>query len=311
MHEFVPEFSSSQGFSPHADASTARRSRSGGLRLPSILLSLHSCGENNAIPTFDWVRHAISYGISGFHFDSSRNHSSETLDSIYTRTLREIRESVTITCRIGRCGVGDPPVGFGSRQHLLSCLDQFLQQTNLHYVDVLYAHRHDPLTPLVETADALGAAVTQGKALCVSISQYAPAPAHSLLGMLEKRHIPVAACQVPYALDNRWPEDGLFFVLKQYGVDCVATDVLGPGSLLNCPGTSGLLLDGLAAARGQTVWQLIHSWALNNSHVTSVLSVPATLPQLAGLGEVVQKSHFSRGEKRLLDSFFPSPSPFG
>ncbi|MFJ4806953.1 aldo/keto reductase [Streptomyces murinus] len=311
MHEFVSGFSSSQVFSPHADASIAHRSGSGGSRLPSILLSLRACGENNTIPTLDWMRHAISHGINGFQFDSTQTRSIETLGSVHSHVLREIRESVTITCRIGRCSVEDPPVGFGSRQHLLSCLDQFLQQTNLHYVDVLYAHRHDPLTPLAETADALAAAVTQGKALRIGISQYAPAPARCLLSMLEKRHIPIAACQVPYALDNRWPEDGLFFVLKQYGVDCVATDVLGPGSLLNCPGTSGVLLDGLAAARGQTVWQLIHSWALNNSHVTSVLSAPATLPQLDALGTVAQKSYFSGEEKKLIDSFFPSPSSFG
>ncbi|ETO37019.1 hypothetical protein RFI_00042 [Reticulomyxa filosa] len=51
-----------------------------------------------------------------------------------------------------------------SRKHLLEGVDASLKRLQLDYVDVIYAHRHDPTTPILETVRAFTQIIEDGKA---------------------------------------------------------------------------------------------------------------------------------------------------
>ena len=51
----------------------------------------------------------------------------------------------------------------GSRKYLLASLEQSLRRLGLDYVDIFYAHRYDPDTPLEETMGALNAACARAR----------------------------------------------------------------------------------------------------------------------------------------------------
>ncbi|WP_312635681.1 aldo/keto reductase [Streptomyces noursei] len=202
-------------------------------------------------------------------------------------TVRFRREEVTVSLQVG-IGTPGPLYGFGSRQRVLSTLDAVLQRTGLNFVDVLYAHRFDPTTPLEETAQALAWAVQQGKALYVGLSGFAPAVLRKLLPLMEEHGARVVACQVDYSLLDRWAEDGVFGLLEHYGVGCVATNPLAGGDLaVTVPGRPDDLqmrealtpirhqLTRVAAKRQQTLPQMALSWSLKDPRITSV-AVEAT-----------------------------------
>ena len=57
---------------------------------------------------------------------------------------------------------------------MVASLDQSLKRMGVDYVDIFYAHRPWPDTPMEETARALAQMVRQGKALYVGVSSHSP-----------------------------------------------------------------------------------------------------------------------------------------
>jgi aryl-alcohol dehydrogenase-like predicted oxidoreductase len=52
-----------------------------------------------------------------------------------------------------------------SRKHIIEGLNYSLERLQLDYVDLVFAHRPDPDTPLEETVRAFNHVIDQGKAL--------------------------------------------------------------------------------------------------------------------------------------------------
>ena len=98
---------------------------------------------------------------------------------------------------------------WGSRKYLLASLDASLKRMGLEYVDIFYHHRPDPDTPLEETMGALDAAVRQGKALYVGISNYKAEQTRRAARILRELGTPCLIHQPRYSMLDRWIEDGL------------------------------------------------------------------------------------------------------
>ena len=90
----------------------------------------------------------------------------------------------------------------------------------LDYVDIVYSHRFDPVTPLHETMGALDTAVRQGKALYAGISSYSPTSTAEAATILRELGTPLLIHQPSYSMLNRWVEDGLLDVLESEGAGC-------------------------------------------------------------------------------------------
>ena len=154
-----------------------RRCGRSGLLLPPVSLGLwHNFGAADDFENARRLIHgAFDAGIT--YFDLANNYgpppgsAEECFGRIFMQDLSRFRDELVIATKAGHLMWPGPYGDWGSRKHMLASLDQSLSRMKLEYVDIFYAHRHDPETPLEETAGALITAVRSGKALYAGISE--------------------------------------------------------------------------------------------------------------------------------------------
>jgi L-glyceraldehyde 3-phosphate reductase len=306
---------------------TYRRAGRSGLRLPAISLGLwHNFGDDVPLERQRAIlRRAFDLGIT--HVDLANNYgppygaAEANFGRILAQDLAPYRDELVISTKAG-WDMWPGPYGFGgSRKYLLASLDASLRRTGLDYVDVFYSHRADADTPLEETMGALDAAVRQGKALYAGISSYSPHRTAEAIGELRRLGTPLLLHQPNYSILNPWIEDGLLDVLDDAGVGCIAFAPLAQGLLTDryldgIPAGSrasrdGSLragavtdelrehlraLDGLAAARGQSLAQLALAWALRDPRVTSLVIGASSVAQLEQNVAALARTDFTDAE---------------
>jgi aryl-alcohol dehydrogenase-like predicted oxidoreductase len=81
------------------------------------------------------------------------------------------REDLVISTKFMRCGEGVNRGGL-SRKRLVQGMKNSLNRLGLEYVDVMYLHRYDCETPLLETIRAVNHLVDQGKAFYWGTSEF-------------------------------------------------------------------------------------------------------------------------------------------
>ena len=288
-----------------------RRCGKSGLLLPAISLGLwHNFGNITPFNTQQSIlRTGFDLGIT--HFDLANNYGppygeAERNFGIHMdRDWHTHRDELIISTKAGYDMWPGPYGNWGSRKYLISSLDQSLKRMHLDYVDIFYHHRPDPDTPIEETMGALDQIVRSGKALYVGISNYYdPDQARTAIRILREMGTPMLIHQPRYSMMSRVPEDGLFDVLREEGVGCIAFAPLCNGILTNkylngIPADSRAghdprylkpdmiteekvekvrKLNSLAQERGQSMPQLALQWALRDSVVTSAL-IGASRPE--------------------------------
>ncbi|MFF4740955.1 aldo/keto reductase [Streptomyces sp. NPDC001262] len=293
-----------------------RASGGSGLYMSSIGVSLEGqFGYDQAFQKMhNLLATAVQNGVT--HFDLSPHYgppygAAEENFGQLARTLPCHREELVVSTRSGLGTQPGPLVGFGSRKRLLSSLNATLRRTGLEYVDVFYAHRHDPLTPIEETASALDAAVRQGKALYAGLSGYSPAIASKVSDLLRDLGTPVAAYRVTYSMLNRWPEYGLLPLLEQEGFGCVvegALDFKRSSSTHLSEAELGRFwgcLSNVAAHRGQSSTQCALSWVLRRPVVTSALTTPSSSRELLKYCAAAGQTRFTDSDISAIDRCIP------
>lgn len=113
---------------------------------------------------------------SGINFIDTANAYSEGLSETMLgealKTLGVPRQEVVIATKVRlRMGPGANQVGL-SRGHILDSVNDSLQRLNLSYIDLLYIHGVDPVTPLEETMRGLEDVVRSGKVRYLGISNH-------------------------------------------------------------------------------------------------------------------------------------------
>src|SRR5205807_6182254 len=108
---------------------------------------------------------AFNLGIT--HFDLANNYGRPPgrAEMVVGQIVSEMpRDELIVSTKAG-FSMWPGPYGQGcSRKSLLASIDESLQRLGLDYVDIFYAHRMDPETPLEETLSALDQIVRAGKA---------------------------------------------------------------------------------------------------------------------------------------------------
>lgn len=285
------------------DRMTYRRLGRSGLKLPAVALGLwHNFGS---IDPFEEARAMVlrAFDLGVTHFDLANNYgpepgsAEETMGRILRRDLAGHRDELILSSKAGYRMWPGPYGDGGSRKYLLASLDASLRRLGVDYVDIFYHHRPDPSTPVEESMRALDQAVRQGKALYAGISNYGAEGTARALEILRGLGTPVVVHQVKYSMLDRDPEDGLFDVLDDAGVGCVAFSPLAQGLLTDryldgVPPDSraarpetfldadavttkvrerAQCLATIAGARGQSVAQLALAWVLRRDTVTSAI----------------------------------------
>lgn len=305
-----------------------------GLKLPAVSLGLwHNFGGVDAFETGRAiVRRAFDLGVT--HFDLANNYgpppgsAEENFGRMLRDDLHPYRDELVISTKAGYLMWPGPYGEWGSRKYLLSSLDQSLKRLGLDYVDIFYSHRPDLETPLEETMGALDAAVRQGKAIYVGLSNYSAEQTSQACDILQQLGTPCLIHQPKYSMFERWVEDGLLDVLAERGIGCIPFSPLAQGLLTDrylsgIPEGSraakphGFLkreqvtgekisqiqgLDEIAKRRGQSLAQMALAWLLKDSRVTSVLVGASSVTQLEQNLNCLANRQFSGDELAAIES---------
>ena len=106
------------------------------------------------------MRIAYDYGVN--YFDNAEAYASGASEFLMGEALRDYRrEDLVISTKIFWGGRGANDSGL-SWKHLVEGTKRSLQRLNLEYVDLLFCHRPDPLTPIQETVRAIDVLTKQG-----------------------------------------------------------------------------------------------------------------------------------------------------
>ncbi len=304
-----------------------------GLKLPYVSLGLwHNFGSQFPHDTArEMVLGAFDMGIT--HFDLANNYgpvpgsAETTFGRILKEDLAAWRDELIISTKSGYLMWEGPYGEWGSRKQMLASLDQSLKRMGLEYVDIFYAHRPDPDTPLEETMGALEQAVRQGKALYVGISNYGPERAAQAIDMLKGMSIHCLIHQPRYNILDRRPEGGLYEVLAEKGVGAIPFSPLAQGLLTNrylggipadsrAAGKSVFLnpeqidqatldkitrLNQIAQARGQTLAQMAISWLHRDPVTASVIIGASKLSQIRDCVKAQEAPPFDERELKAID----------
>ena len=310
-----------------------RRCGRSGLLLPPVSLGLwHNFGAESDYENARRLVHgAFDSGIT--YFDLANNYgpppcsAEECFGRIFMQDLSRYRDELVIATKAGHLMWEGPYGDWGSRKHMLASLNQSLSRMKLDYVDIFYAHRHDPETPLEETAGALVTAVQSGKALYAGISKFPEEQTRQICAMLREARVPCLVHQLRYNMFNREPEAGVFAAIREEGLGCVAFSPLAQGMLTNrylegipadsrAAGASVFLteervlhhgdrvrrLAALAQDRGQSLAQMALAWVLREPAVTTALIGASRPAQIRDCLGALKNTRFSPEELAVIDS---------
>jgi L-glyceraldehyde 3-phosphate reductase len=314
------------------------RTGQSGLKLPAISLGWwYNFGGVDRLENGRAIaRRAFDLGIT--HFDLANNYgpppgsAEQSFGTLFKQDFHPYRDELIISTKAGYDMWPGPYGEWGSRKYLLASLNASLKRLGLDYVDIFYSHRFDPDTPLEETMGALDAAVRQGKALYVGISNYSPEQTERAAQILRELGTPCLIHQPSYNMFNRWVEDGLLHVLREEGIGCIVFSPLAQGQLtdryLNGIPTGARAtktervwltprdveanlpkvqkLNELALARGQSLAQMAIAWVLRKPAVTSALIGASSIQQLEDNLAALSNLKFSDNELDRIESILRS-----
>ena len=311
------------------DTMKYNRCGNSGLMLPAVSLGLwQNFGHKGCFANMEEMIHtAFNLGIT--HFDLANNYGhpyNGSAEENFGRILDDMRQYRDELCISTKAGYEMWPGPYGnrngSRKYLLASLDQSLKRMKLDYVDIFYHHVFDPNTSLEETAVALDAAVKQGKALYVGISNYNRQQTEEIQAIFKELRTPFIVNQPSYSMLNRWVErDGLDNFVKENGVGLAVFSPLYQGLLTNkylkeVPADSRVgkgetwivkelneamvaklnKLNTIAEKRGQKLSQMALSWVLHNPAVATVLIGASRPAQIVENVACIEQSEFSAEE---------------
>jgi len=315
---------------------TMKYNRSGrsGLKLPAISLGMwYNFGGVDMLENGRAIaRRAFDMGVT--HFDLANNYgpppgsAEENFGLLLKQDFRPYRDELVISTKAGYDMWKGPYGEWGSRKYMLASLDQSLKRMGLEYVDIFYSHRPDPETPLEETMGALDAAVRQGKALYVGLSNYNPAQTREAAGILRKLGTPCLIHQPRYSLLDRWVEDGLLDVLDEQGIGAIVFSPLAQGQLTDrylegipqgaratktervwlTPDDVKKNLDkvrklnDIAKTREQKLSQMALAWVLRKPQITSALIGASSVGQLDDNLAALNRLDFSEDELKKIEA---------
>ena len=91
-----------------------------------------------------------------------------------------------------------------NRKYLMQAIDGSLARMGLDFIDLVYCHRPDPMTPIEETVHAMSDMITQGKALYWGTSEWSAAEIRAAWDIADRHHLHKPVMEQPqYHLFHR------------------------------------------------------------------------------------------------------------
>jgi aryl-alcohol dehydrogenase-like predicted oxidoreductase len=175
-----------------------------------------------------------AYVEAGGNFiDTASNYTNGTSETLVGEFSEPIRERMVLATKYTlNTATQDPNAGGNHRKNLVQSVERSLRRLRTDYIDLLYLHVWDMITPLDDVASALNDVVRTGKVLHVAISDTPAWVIARLNAIAELRGWarPVAV-QVPYNVSRRDVEHEIWPMAQAHGLPLIAWGALGGGML--------------------------------------------------------------------------------
>lgn len=209
---------------------------SSGLRVSEVALGTMTFGtdwgwgasESEAAKQFELFAEA-----GGTLIDTANNYTNGTAESILGELLAADRDHFIVGTKYSlSVRDGDLNAGGNHRKSLVTALEASLRRLRTSYLDILWLHAWDYLTPPEEVMRALDDQVCLGKVLYLGISD-TPAWVAAQMQTLatERGQTPFSGLQVEYSLVQREVERELIPMARGLGLGVLAWGPLGGGVL--------------------------------------------------------------------------------
>lgn len=140
---------------------------------------------------------AWNHGVN--YFDTAEVYASGECEKVFGAALRELnfrRSDLVVSTKLFWGGPGPNQCGL-SKKHLFEGMRASLERLGLEYVDIVMAHRPDPLTPMEEVVRAFTEIVQQGKALYWGTSEWNAHDIERAYHMASVHHLIAPVCDQP------------------------------------------------------------------------------------------------------------------
>ena len=207
-----------------------------GLRVSQLCLGTMSFGEDWGFGADEQTSHQImdAYAAAGGNFLDTANkyHNGQTEEIVGSWLAPHRHEFVVATKYTLAMNHDDPNTAGNHRKNLARSVEMSLKRLGTDYIDLLWVHAWDHLTPMQETLRALDDLVRSGKVLYVGISDTPAWVVSASNAIAELRGWSAyAGLQIEYSLLERTPERDLLPMADHYGMSVACWAPLGGGVL--------------------------------------------------------------------------------
>jgi aryl-alcohol dehydrogenase-like predicted oxidoreductase len=170
--------------------------------------------------------------MGGNHIDTANVYAGGRSEEIIGKAIQDRRDQVVLATKV-RFAMGDGPNDQGlSRHHILHSVEDSLRRLKTDYIDLLYMHCWDPVTPIEESLNAFNDLVTQGKVRYIGVSNFKAWQLMKALAVSDANGwARFIAAQYQYSLIERDIEDEFIDLCLSEGVGITSWGPLGGGFL--------------------------------------------------------------------------------
>jgi aryl-alcohol dehydrogenase-like predicted oxidoreductase len=207
-----------------------------GLRVSELALGTMTFGEDWGFGASKEESKKIfnAFVEAGGNFvDTAVNYTNGTSEKYVGEFIREKREQFVVATKYTlNTRPHDPNGGGNHRKNLVQSVEMSLKQLQTDYIDLLWLHAWDFMTPVEEVMRALDDLVRSGKILYVGVSD-TPAWIVSQANMLStlRGWTPFIGLQVEYNLLQRTPERELLPMARALDIGVTAWAPMAGGAL--------------------------------------------------------------------------------
>jgi aryl-alcohol dehydrogenase-like predicted oxidoreductase len=207
-----------------------------GLRVSEFALGTMTFGEDWGwgAPKDTCARLLDQYAEAGGNFiDTANNYTNGSAEAILGELLPGRRDEFVVATKYTmQTRPGDMNAAGNHRKSLVSALEASLRRLRTDYVDLLWVHARDALTPVAEVMRALDDQVRAGKVLYAGVSDWPAWEVATANTLAELRGwSPFAGLQIRYSLLERTPERDLLPMAHAFGLGVTAWGATAEGML--------------------------------------------------------------------------------
>jgi aryl-alcohol dehydrogenase-like predicted oxidoreductase len=169
----------------------------------------------------------------GNFIDTANTYSDGVSEQLVGEFARDRRDQIVIATKY-TCGTrdGDPNSGGNHRKSMVASVERSLRHLQTDYIDMLYLHLWDAMTPVEEILRGLDDLVRAGKVLYVGISDTPAWQVSRMQAIADLRGwAPMIALQIEYSLIERTVERELIPMAREMGLGVLPWSPLAKGVL--------------------------------------------------------------------------------